>query len=29
MTNLPVLYNAPALVIRQHKEMLEVFTERA
>jgi uncharacterized protein YxjI len=27
MTNLPVLYNAPALVIRQHKEMLEVFTD--
>lgn len=27
MTNLPVLAHAPALVIRQQKEMLEVFTD--
>lgn len=26
MTNLPVLAHAPALVVRQHKEMLEAFT---
>ena len=27
MTNLPVLAHAPALVIRQQKELLEVFTD--